>query len=67
MRGSRLRARVALLASVIAIPTSMLMSASAAPTFELTRISGSGGFEQGINILPDGTIYVDEPSGLGAH
>lgn len=43
-------------------------TSSAAPTFaDPVRVSGARGFEQGINVMADGTVFIDEPAGLGAH
>lgn len=55
---------VALLASTL--PALLLGSSSAAsPTFGTpVRTPGSAGFEQQINVAPDGGIYVDEPAAL---
>jgi len=64
---SRSAAAIATLA--IALPAILLSTSSSAagPTFGSPIKAGNRGFEQGINMLPDGTIFVDEPAGFGAH
>lgn len=53
----------------IALPAMVLSAGTASsPSFGTPmRVPGARGFEQGINVLPDGTLFVDEPAGLGSH
>lgn len=62
-----IRLLAASVACIALIATSTMSGAVETPVFEQNRVPGARGFEQGINILPDGTIYVDEPPGLPSH
>jgi len=57
----------ALLALATMVAATMVAGATEHPIFEAVRVPGSTGFEQGINLLPGGIIYVDEPPGLPGH
>jgi hypothetical protein len=54
--------------AAVALVASLAITAARAdgPTFTVTK-AGPTSSEPGINVAGDGTIYVDTPSGLGAH
>lgn len=48
------------------VPAMILGSSSATISFATTPV-GAPGFEPGVDIAPDGTIWVNAPTGLGGH
>lgn len=71
MTSRRAVARRSILAAVVAmVSVTMIATQSGAATvldFDSTRLTGSRGFEPGVDIASDGTMFTNEPLGFPGH
>lgn len=70
MTNRRALARRSILAASVALLSVALIagtSGASSPSFDSVKISGSRGFEPGVDIASDGTMFANEPLGFPGH